>query len=293
MTAIMRRKPARTVSGGEARFLREIQGFPMIEASEEVRLARRWRDTSDPAALEPLVNSHLRLVAMVARRHLSYGVPLADLMSEGTLGLIHAARRFDPERGFRLSTYALWWIRAAIQEYILHSWSLVKIGTTSSQKRLFFGLRAARHRIAAMEDGELGPKTAAVLAERFKVSASEIVEMNRRMAAPDQSLNAPISAEGESDSWQDRLVDDAASQEDALAEREEQGRRRQMLVSALKRLDGREQHILVERQLKEPRATLATLSYEYGISRERVRQLEMRALAKLRAEMHHASVAVA
>jgi RNA polymerase sigma-32 factor len=293
MTSIAWRAAAPSSAEGLGRFLREIQAFPMLDADEEARLARRWRDAADRAALDALVNSHLRLVGKIARGYLHYGVPLADLVSEGAVGLIQAVRRFDPERGFRLSTYAIWWIRAAIQEYILHSWSLVKIGTTSAQKRLFFGLRAAKHRIAAMEEGELAPETTAVLARQLGVSETEIVEMNRRMAAPDQSLNAPISIDGEGDEWQDWLVDEGASQEDALADREERGRRRRILASALKSLDGRARHILVERQLKEPRATLETLSHEYGISRERVRQLELRALAKLRAEMHHAGAAAA
>ncbi len=291
MTAIARRAAAPSTADGLARYMRRIQTFPMIEAAEEIRLARRWHEAADPAVLEALVNSHLRLVAKIARRYLHYGVPFADLVSEGSLGLMQAVRRFDPERGFRLSTYAVWWIKAAIQEYILHSWSLVKIGTTSVQKRLFFGLRAAKQRIAAMEEGDLAPETAAALAHHFGASTAEIVDMNRRIAAPDQSLNAPISVDGEGDDWQGWLVDDGPSQEDALAEREELGRRRRILVSALKCLDGREQHILVERQLKEPRATLETLSHEYGISRERVRQLELRALAKLRAGMHHEAAA--
>ncbi len=291
MTAFVRRAAAPYTADGLARFLRDIQAFPMLEPEAEACLARRWRDEADAAALQALVNSHLRLVAKIARRYHAYGLPLADLISEGTVGLMQAVRRFDPERGFRLSTYAVWWIKAAIQEYVLHSWSLVKLGTTSTQKRLFFGLRAAKHRIAAMEEGDLAPETAARLAHQLGASASEILDMNRRMAAPDQSLNSAISSNGEGDEWQDWLVDEAPSQEDALAEREERGRRQRILASALKHLDGREQHILVERQLKEPRATLETLSHEYGISRERVRQLELRALAKLKAEIHHVAAA--
>ncbi len=293
MTAIVWRAAAPSTADGLARFLREIQKFPMLTVEEEARLARRWRAQADTSALELLVNSHLRLVAKMARRYLHYGVPVGDLVSEGSIGLIQAVRRFDPERGFRLSTYAIWWIKAAIQEYILHNWSLVKIGTTSLQKRLFFGLRAAKHRIAAIEEGpELSPETAAVLSRQLGASEIEIIEMNRRMVAPDQSLNVPISAEGEGDEWQDRLVDETASQEVTLAEREVTDRRRQLLAAALSGLDGREQRIIVERQLREPRATLDALSHEYGISRERVRQLELRALAKLRAGIARARVAV-
>jgi len=263
-----------------SRYLQRIRTFPMLRPEEEVMLARRWSECRDSAAADRLVTSHLRLVAKIAMGYRGYGLPLGDLISEGNVGMVQAVRRFDPNRGFRLATYAMWWIRAAIQEYILHSWSLVKIGTTAAQKKLFFNLRRLKGQMQAIEDGDLSPEHVARIAHRLNVSESEVITMNRRLASPYHSLNAPLREDGEGE-WQDWLVDGEESQEARLAEHQELGTRRTYLRRAMKVLSERERHILVERRLKETPATLHDLSQYYGISRERVRQIEVRAFQKL------------
>ena len=235
-------------------------------------------------AAHKMVTSHLRLVAKIAMGYRGYGLPVAELISEGNVGLMQAVKRFEPDRGFRLATYAMWWIRAAIQEYILHSWSLVKIGTTAAQKKLFFNLRKVKTQIAAIEEGDLSPENVSKIAEALSVSEAEVISMNRRLSQPDHSLNAPLRAEGEGE-WQDWLVDDDVDQESLLGEREELDSRRHMLASAMKTLTARERHILDERRLKDSPTTLEELSRHYGISRERVRQIEVRAFEKLQKAM--------
>ena len=263
-----------------ARYLQEIRKFPMLEAEQEYMLAKRWREHDDSDAAHQLVTSHLRLVAKIAMGYRGYGLPLGELISEGNVGMMQAVRRFDPDRGFRLATYAMWWIRASIQEYILHSWSLVKMGTTAAQKKLFFNLRKLKGQLQEIEEGDLSPESVKEIARRLEVPEEDVISMNRRLAAPDHSLNAPLRAEGEGE-WQDWLVDDAESQETVLAERQELATRHDLLVSAMKNLNKRERHILTERRLKDNPATLEELSQEYGISRERVRQIEVRAFEKL------------
>jgi RNA polymerase sigma-32 factor len=263
-----------------ARYLQEIRKFPMLEAEQEYMLAKRWREHDDSDAAHQLVTSHLRLVAKIAMGYRGYGLPLGELISEGNVGMMQAVRRFDPDRGFRLATYAMWWIRASIQEYILHSWSLVKMGTTAAQKKLFFNLRKLKGQLQEIEEGDLSPESVKEIAKRLEVPEEDVISMNRRLAAPDHSLNAPLRAEGEGE-WQDWLVDDSDSQETVLAERQEFATRHDLLVSAMKNLNKRERHILTERRLKDNPATLEELSQEYGISRERVRQIEVRAFEKL------------
>jgi RNA polymerase sigma-32 factor len=235
-------------------------------------------------AAHRLITSHLRLVAKIAMGYRGYGLPLGELISEGNVGMIQAVRRFDPERGFRLATYAMWWIRAAIQEYILHSWSLVKMGTTAAQKKLFFNLRKLKGQMQAIDDGDLSAEHVRKIAETLEVAEIDVVTMNRRLASPDHSLNAPVRADGEGE-WQDWLVDERDDQETELAEREEQGNRRHQLADALTRLNERERHILTQRRLSETPVTLEDLSQHYGISRERVRQIEVRAFEKLQRSM--------
>ena len=271
------------------RYLRDIRRFPMLEPDEERRLAEQWRNSDDMAAGHQLVTSHLRLVAKIAMGYRGYGLPLGDLISEGNVGMMQAIRRFDPGRGFRLATYAMWWIRAAIQEYILHSWSLVKIGTTAAQKKLFFNLRKIKGQMQAIEDGDLAPEVVAHIAHRLKVSNSDVESMNRRMAGPDQSLNTPMREDGD-DEWQDWLVDGTESQEIRLGEGEELARRRRMLKNAMRVLKDRERHILIERRLTEEPSTLEQLSKDYGISRERVRQIEVRAFEKVQRSVKNALI---
>jgi RNA polymerase sigma-32 factor len=273
-----------------SRYLQRIRQYPMLEAEEEFRLACRWRDHEDAVAAERLVSSHLRLVAKIAKGYQGYGLPLGELISEGNVGLMQAIRRFDPDRGFRLATYAMWWIRASIQEYILHSWSLVKIGTTAVQKKLFFNLRKLKGQIQALEEGDLMPENVAEIATRMGVPETEVINMNRRLSSPDQSLNAPLREEGEGE-WQDWLVAKDESQEYLLAERQELGTRRQLLAAALQSLSARERDILSERRLSDAPATLQDLSERYGISRERVRQIEVRAFEKIRKSVKNAVVA--
>jgi len=272
--------PSIASEGALARYLQEIRRFPMLQADEEYMLAKRWREHDDPEAAHRLVTSHLRLVAKIAMGYRGYGLPLSELISEGNVGMMQAVKRFDPDRGFRLATYAMWWIRASIQEYILHSWSLVKIGTTAAQKKLFFNLRRLKGQIQAIEEGDLTPEHVAKIAKELDVPESDVVSMNRRLMAPDNSLNAPLRADGEGE-WQDWLVDDEASQESKLGERQELGLRRDLLKDAMSHLTERERDILRERRLKENPTTLEELSAKYGISRERVRQIEVRAFEKL------------
>jgi RNA polymerase sigma-32 factor len=270
--------------GNLSRYLQEIRRFPMLAPEEEYMLAKSWREHNDVDAAHRLVTSHLRLVAKIAMGYRGYGLPVAELISEGNVGLMQAVKRFEPDRGFRLATYAMWWIRAAIQEYILHSWSLVKMGTTAAQKKLFFNLRRVKGQLAALEEGDLSPENVAKIATQLDVPESDVVQMNRRMASPDHSLNAPLREEGEGE-WQDWLVDEEDSQETKLADREEMGNRQRLLQSALNGLNSRERRILVERRLKDEPTTLEDLSREYGISRERVRQIEVRAFEKLQKTM--------
>jgi RNA polymerase sigma-32 factor len=266
--------------GNLARHLQEIRRFPMLAPEEEFMLAKRWREHEDTEAAHKLVTSHLRLVAKIAMGYRGYGLPLNELISEGNVGMMQAVKRFDPDRGFRLATYAMWWIRAAIQEYILHSWSLVKIGTTAAQKKLFFNLRKLKGQLQAIEEGDMTPETVTKIATELDVPEADVVSMNRRLASPDHSLNAPLRAEGEGE-WQDWLVDDRDDQETALADSEELGKRRKLLSKAMGALNERERHILTERRLREEPTTLEDLSQQYNISRERVRQIEVRAFEKL------------
>jgi RNA polymerase sigma-32 factor len=271
------------------RYLQEIRKFPMLEQNEEYMLAKSWREHEDVEAAHKLVTSHLRLVAKIAMGYRGYGLPLSELISEGNVGMMQAVKRFDPERGFRLATYAMWWIRAAIQEYILHSWSLVKMGTTAAQKKLFFNLRKLKGQMAAIDEGDLAPEQVTYIADQLQVPEADVVSMNRRLAAPDHSLNAPLRQDGDGE-WQDWLVDEQESQEKMLADREELDKRRALLKQAMKTLNERERHILVERRLKEDPTTLEDLSQVYGISRERVRQIEVRAFEKIQKAIRNAAL---
>jgi RNA polymerase sigma-32 factor len=270
--------------GNLTRYLQEIRKFPMLAPEEEYALAKRWQDAGDLEAAHKLVTSHLRLVAKIAMGYRGYGLPIGELISEGNVGMMQAVKRFDAERGFRLATYAMWWIRAAIQEYILHSWSLVKMGTTAAQKKLFFNLRRLKGEMQAIEDGDLRPEHVAKIAKDLDVPEQDVIQMNRRLASADHSLNAPVRIDGEGE-WQDWLVDDSDNQEVELAEREDMGQRKALLANALKTLNERERHILIERRLKDEPTTLEDLSHQYGISRERVRQIEVRAFEKLQRAM--------
>ncbi|MDE1904128.1 MAG: RNA polymerase sigma factor RpoH [Alphaproteobacteria bacterium] len=272
--------PSVAREGNLARYLAEIRRFPMLAPEEEYMLAKRWREHGDKDAAHKLVTSHLRLVAKIAMGYRGYGLPLSELISEGNVGMMQAVKRFDPDRGFRLATYAMWWIRAAIQEYVLHSWSLVKMGTTAAQKKLFFNLRKIKGQLQAIEDGDLSPENVTRIAKELAVPESDVVSMNRRLSAPDNSLNAPLRADGDGE-WQDWLVDEGPTQEARLGDRQELGLRRDLLRTAMTHLTARERDILVERRLKDEPATLEDLSRRYGISRERVRQIEVRAFEKL------------
>ncbi len=272
--------PSISSEGNLAHYLQEIRKFPMLEPEEEYMLAKRWKEHQDPRAAHRLVTSHLRLVAKIAMGYRGYGLPLSELISEGNVGMMQAVKRFDPDRGFRLATYAMWWIRAAIQEYILHSWSLVKMGTTAAQKKLFFNLRKLKGQLQAMEEGDLSPENLKKIATELDVPEADVVSMNRRLASPDHSLNAPLRSDSEGE-WQDWLVDESESQETSLGERQELGLRRDLLEKAMAHLNDRERHILSERRLRDDPTTLEDLSQQYGISRERVRQIEVRAFEKL------------
>ncbi len=266
---------------GLSRYLAEIRKFPMLEPQEEYMLAKRWREHGDRDAAHRLVTSHLRLVAKIAMGYRGYGLPIGEVVSEGNVGLMQAVKRFEPDKGFRLATYAMWWIKASIQEYILRSWSLVKMGTTASQKKLFFNLRKAKSQISALEEGDLRPEQVATIATRLGVPEQDVIEMNRRLGG-DASLNAPLREEGEGE-WQDWLVDERASQENTLAEREESDNRLGVLRGALSVLNPRERRIFEARRLGEEPMTLEELSDEFDISRERVRQIEVRAFEKVQA----------
>ncbi|WP_448203070.1 RNA polymerase sigma factor RpoH [Azospirillum sp. sgz302134] len=272
-----------------SRYLQEIRKFPMLAAEEEYMLAKRWQEIEDSEAAHKLVTSHLRLVAKIAMGYRGYGLPLSELISEGNVGMMQAVKRFDPDRGFRLATYAMWWIRAAIQEYILHSWSLVKMGTTAAQKKLFFNLRRLKGQMQAIEEGDMSPEQVRQIATTLEVPEQDVVNMNRRLSAPDHSLNAPLRADSEGE-WQDWLVDETANQEISLAESEELGKRRKLLAHAMESLNERERHILMERRLRDNPTTLEDLSQKYGISRERVRQIEVRAFEKLQKAIKNAAL---
>ena len=283
------RLPVPIIEGNLSRYLQEIRKFPMLELDEEYMLAKRWREDEDIDSAHKLVTSHLRLVAKIAMGYRGYGLPLSELISEGNVGMMQAVKRFDPERGFRLATYAMWWIRASIQEYILHSWSLVKMGTTAAQKKLFFNLRKLKGQMQAIDEGDLQPEQVTKIAETLSVPETDVVNMNRRLAAPDHSLNAPLRIDGDGE-WQDWLVDETESQESQFAESEELDKRRKLLTVAMDTLNERERHILQERRLKDDPTTLEELSQDYGISRERVRQIEVRAFEKLQKVIRNAAI---
>ncbi len=271
--------PVIASESGLSRYLTEIRKFPILEPEQEYMLAKRWREHEDSAAAHKLVTSHLRLVAKIAMGYRGYGLPIGEVVSEGNVGLMQAVKRFEPDKGFRLATYAMWWIRAAIQEYILRSWSLVKMGTTANQKKLFFNLRKAKSQISALEEGDLRPENVKAIAKKLGVSEQEVTEMNRRLGG-DASLNSPLRSDGEAE-WQDWLVDDSASQETVLAEHEESDNRLAALRGALDVLNERERRIFEARRLRDEPQTLEQLSEEFGVSRERVRQIEVRAFEKV------------
>ncbi|MDE0694822.1 MAG: RNA polymerase sigma factor RpoH [Boseongicola sp.] len=278
--------PAPTPEGGLNRYLQEIRKFPMLEQEEEYMLAKRWVEDQDTEAAHALVTSHLRLAAKIAMGYRGYGLPQAEVISEANVGLMQAVKRFDPEKGFRLATYAMWWIRASIQEYILRSWSLVKLGTTSAQKKLFFNLRKAKARIGALEDGDLRPEHVDRIAHDLNVTKEEVISMNRRLSGGDASLNATISADGEGAAeWQDWLEDETADQAGDYAEHDELEIRRELMAEAMAVLNEREQNILTQRRLMDAPATLDELSRQYKVSRERIRQIEVRAFEKLQTKM--------
>ena len=279
--------PAPTDEGGLAAYLQKIRQFPILSAEEEYMLAKRWREHADVEAAHKLITSHLRLVAKIAMGYRGYGLPMSEIISEGNVGLMQAVKRFEPDKGFRLATYAMWWIKAAIQEYILRSWSLVKIGTTAAQKKLFFNLRKLKSQINALESGDLKPEQVKEIAERLGVPEEDVIAMNRRLAG-DASLNAPLRADEDSGEWQDWLVDEDQNQEEELAEREEFEMRMRLLRQAMDRLNDRERRIFEARRLREPPLTLEELSQEFGVSRERIRQIEMRAFEKVQKAMREA-----
>jgi RNA polymerase sigma-32 factor len=288
-TTALRTLPALSSDSGLSRYLSEIRKFPMLEPDEEFMLAKRYAEHQDPEAAHRMVTSHLRLVAKIAMGYRGYGLPISEVISEGNVGLMQAVKRFDPDRGFRLATYAMWWIRAAIQEYILHSWSLVKIGTTAAQKKLFFNLRKVKGQLKAIEEGDLPPETVKEIATRLDVPENDVVDMNRRLSSHDHSLNAPLRIDGDGE-WQDWLVDETESQETRLADDQEFGRRSKLLERAMGILNPRERRILVERRLKEEPATLDDLSKEFNISRERVRQIEVRAFEKIQRSIRNSAI---
>lgn len=270
---------------GLQRYLSEIRKFPMLEKNEEFMLAKRWREHEDPQAAERLVTSHLRLVAKMAMGYRGYGLPIAEVISEGNIGLMQAVKKFDPDKGFRLATYAMWWIRASIQEYVLRTWSLVKMGTTAAQKKLFFNLRRMKQKMQAIEDGELRPDQVEEISTKLGVSETEVINMNRRLSGPDASLNVQIGGEEGSGEWQDWLASDEESAETTLGQSEEYDARMELLNTAMARLNEREQKIIRERRLKEDPTTLEDLADEFGVSRERIRQIEVRAFEKLQENM--------
>jgi RNA polymerase sigma-32 factor len=279
--------PSLQGEGGLSRYLTEIRKFPLLAPEEEYMLAKRWKEHEDPEAARKMVTSHLRLVAKIAMGYRGYGLPVSEIVAEGNVGLMQAVKRFEPDKGFRLATYAMWWIRASIQEYILRSWSLVKMGTTAAQKKLFFNLRKAKTKIEAIEEGDMTPEHVATIADQLGVPEQEVINMNRRLSGPDSSLNAPLRSDSESE-WQDWLADDTIDQETRMAEREEMGERHELLTGALGELTEREREIIEARRLQDDPATLEELSQKYGVSRERVRQIEVRAFEKLQTQMKRA-----
>jgi len=281
--------PSVAASGGLARYLEEIRRFPMLEPQQEYMLAKRWQEHEDAAAAQKLVTSHLRLVARIAMGYRGYGLPIGEVISEGNVGLMQAVKRFDPDKGFRLATYAMWWIRAAIQEYILRSWSLVKMGTTASQKKLFFNLRKAKSQLQALEEGDLRPDQVKTIATNLGVPEEDVISMNRRLGG-DASLNAPLRADSESGEWQDWLVDEGPDQETRLVESEEMDRRREYLGAAMDSLNDRERRIFTARRLADDPLTLEELSTEFHVSRERIRQIEVRAFEKVQKAVQRAAV---
>ena len=287
----MATKTLPSIAGGSlglSRYLEEIRRFPMLEPTQEFMLAKRWQQHGDQAAAHQLVTSHLRLVARIAMGYRGYGLPIGEVISEGNVGLMQAVKRFEPDRGFRLATYAMWWIRASIQEYILRSWSLVKMGTTASQKKLFFNLRRMKGQIQAIEEGDLKPEHVKAIATKLGVPEEDVVSMNRRLSG-DSSLNAPVRADQESGEWQDWLVDTEPNQEETLAESEELAMRRTYLAAGLSTLNDRERRIFEARRLSEAPATLEDLSAEFGVSRERIRQIEVRAFEKVQKAVKNAA----
>lgn len=274
--------PVLSPDGNLSRYLEQIRAFPMLEPKQEYMLAKAWKEKGDVESAHQLVTSHLRLVAKIAMGYRGYGLPVADLISEGNLGMMHAVKKFEPEKGFRLATYAMWWIKAAIQEYILRSWSLVKIGTTAGQKKLFFNLRRIKGQIQAIDEGDLKPEQVTHIADKLNVTEAEVMSMNQRMAGNDRSLNVPLSRDGEgTGEWQDWLEDDTVDQETSFAEHEEYSARANLMMDAMKGLNEREQRILQARRLAEPPLTLEDLAGEFNVSRERIRQIEVRAFEKL------------
>ncbi len=279
-----------TPDGGLSRYLSEIRKFPMLARDQEFMLAKRWQEHEDTEAAHQMVTSHLRLVAKIAMGYRGYGLPIGEVISEGNVGLMQAVKKFDPDRGFRLATYAMWWIRASIQEYILRSWSLVKMGTTAAQKKLFFNLRKAKSEIEALQEGDLRPDQVSQIATKLGVLNEEVISMNRRLAGGDASLNSPMRADSESE-WQDWLVDDKTpSQETVIADSQEKSLRMGLLEAAMTELSDRERHILTERRLKDEPTTLEELAGQYGVSRERIRQIEVRAFEKIQKNMRAAAI---
>ena len=276
--------PAISNEGNLSSYMRQIKKFPLLEAKNEYMLAKAWKEQGDVKAAHKLVTSHLRLVAKIASGYRGYGLPLSDLISEGNIGMMHAVKRFEPEKGFRLATYAMWWIKASIQEYILRSWSLVKIGTTAAQKKLFFNLKKIKSKISALDEGDLTPEQVDKISTELSVPKKEVVSMNRRISGSDYSLNAPVTKEGEGE-WQDWLEDETQNQEATFADTEEYLLKKNIMDDALKVLSDREKDIICERQLNEKPLTLEDLSIRYGVSRERIRQIESKAFEKLQIEM--------
>jgi len=277
--------PSISSEGGLSRYLQDIRQFPMLQPEEEFMLAKRWKEHGDREAAHKLVTSHLRLVAKIAMGYRGYGLPISEVVSEGNVGLMQAVKRFEPDKGFRLATYAMWWIKASIQEFILRSWSLVKMGTTASQKKLFFNLRKVKGQIQALEEGDLRPDQVKEIARRLGVPEEDVVSMNRRLSG-DASLNAPVRAESEGE-WQDWLVDDSDTQEDMLVESEEKRMRLALLTEAMGKLTDRERRVFEARRMQEDPATLEDLSQEFGVSRERIRQIEVRAFEKVQNAVKH------
>ena len=276
--------PAISNEGNLSSYMRQIKKFPLLEAKNEYMLAKAWKEQGDVKAAHKLVTSHLRLVAKIASGYRGYGLPLSDLISEGNIGMMHAVKGFEPEKGFRLATYAMWWIKASIQEYILRSWSLVKIGTTAAQKKLFFNLKKIKSKISALDDGDLTPEQVDKISTELSVPKKEVVSMNRRISGSDYSLNAPVTKDGEGE-WQDWLEDETQNQEATFADTEEYLLKKNIMEDALKVLSDREKDIIYERQLNEKPLTLEDLSIRYGVSRERIRQIESKAFEKLQIEM--------